>query len=186
MNEVIKTIMKRRSIRSYTQQQIEDDKLQTILDAGLYAPSAMNQQSWHFTVVQNKEMIQKINETCKGIFLKSGIKNYEERAKSDNFDLFYNAPTLIIVSGDKNNITPQIDCAVAIENMFLVAESINIGSCWIHGVTTLSNSEEGSALIKELGIPDGYCIFGSGVFGYKGADSPDAAPRKEHTVNIIK
>lgn len=186
MNEVIKIIMERRSVRSYTQEQIKEDQLQTILKAGTYAPSAMNQQSWHFTAIQKKDLINRINAECKSIFLKSGNKNFEERAKSENFDLFYNAPTLIVVSGDKNNIAPQIDCAIALQNMFLGAESINIGSCWIHGVTTLENSEGGKALMKELGIPEGYAIFGSGVFGYKAAGSPDPAPRKEHPISIIK
>lgn len=186
MNETIKIITERRSIRSYTQDQIKDAELESILDAGMYAPSAMNQQSWHFTAIQNKDMIHKINEECKNFFLKSGNKQFEERAKSPNFDLFYNAPTLIIVSGKKDNIAPEIDCATALQNMFLAAESINIGSCWIHGVTTLENSEDGKKLIKELGIPEDYKIVGSGIFGYKAAVAPEPAPRKEHTVNIIK
>lgn len=186
MNETIKIITERRSLRTYTQEQIKEEELQTILDAGMYAPSAMNQQSWHFTAIQCKDKIHKINEECRNIFLKSGNKNFEERAKSENFDLFYNAPTLIIVSGKKDNIAPEIDCAIALQNMFLAAESINIGSCWIHGVTTLENSEGGKNLIKELGIPEDYKIVGSGVFGYKASGSPEPAPRKEHTVNIIK
>lgn len=186
MNETVSIIMGRRSIRAYKQDQIKEDELQTILNAGMYAPSAMNQQSWHFTAVQSKDMIHRINEECKNIFLNSGNKQFEERAKSPNFDLFYNAPTLIIVSGKKDNIAPEIDCAIALQNMFLAAESISIGSCWIHGVTALENTEGGKNLIKDLGLPEDYKIVGSGVFGYKAAGSPDPAPRKEHTVNIIK
>ncbi len=82
MNETIKTILSKRSIRAYKQEQIKDENLQLILNAGLFAPSAMNQQSWHFTAVQNKETLQKINQVAKGIILKSGNARLEEMAPS--------------------------------------------------------------------------------------------------------
>lgn len=186
MNETIKNIMNRRSIRNYKEEQIKDDELQAILDAGRFAPSAMNQQSWHFTVIQNKEVLQKIIEATKTTFLNSGNKNFEERAKATDFNPFYKAPTLILVSGDEKAIAPQNDCSLALENMFLAAESLGIGSCWIHSLNFLFASEEGKTLKKELGIPEGYNPVGSGVFGYKGVDTPDPAPRKEGTINIIK
>lgn len=186
MNETVKTLLSRRSTRRYKQEQIKDEELNTILNAGLFAPSAMNQQSWYFTVIQNKEVLNKINEVCKSIFLKSGNKAFEERAKSESFNLFYNAPTLIIVSGYQKAIAPQIDCAVALENMFLAAESMDIGSCWIHAITSFSNTEEGTALLKELSIPEGYSVFGSGAFGYKAPGTDNIAPRRENVLNIIK
>lgn len=185
MNETIRTILNRRSIRAYKQEQIRDEDLQVILKAGLFAPSAMNQQSWHFTVVQNKETLQRINQTVRENFLKSGNERYEEMAKSENFDVFYNAPTLIIVSGDEKAIAPQCDCALAMGNIFLAASSMGISSCWIHAITHLSNTEEGNSLISVLGIPQGNKIFASGSFGYAAVEAPAAAPRKENTVNII-
>jgi len=185
MNETIRTILNRRSIRSYKQEQIKDDDLQIILKAGLFAPSAMNQQSWHFTVVRSKEILQKINQTVRNNFLKSGDKRFEEMAKSETFNVFYNAPTLIIVSGDEKAIAPQCDCALAMENMFLAASSIGIGSCWIHAITHLSNTEEGKSLINALGVPQGNKIFTSGAFGYSAVEAPSAAPRKENTVTIL-
>lgn len=186
MNETIKTLLSRRSTRMYKQEQLKDEELNTILKTGMFAPSAMNQQSWYFTVIQNKELLNKINEVCKSIFLKSGNRTFEERAKSKSFNVFYNAPTLIIVSGYEKAIAPQIDCAVALENMFLAAESMNIASCWIHAITSFSDTEEGSALLKELNIPEGYSVFGSGAFGYKASGTDNIAPRRENVVNIIK
>jgi len=186
MNETIKTILSRRSVRAYKKGQMNDDDLQIILKAGMYAPSAMNQQSWHFTVVQNNETLNKINQTCKSIFSKSGNERFEAQAKSKTFSVFYNAPTLIIVSGDEKAIAPQYDCALANENMFLSAASIGIGSCWIHAMTQLNSTEEGNALIKELGIPEGNKIFAAGAFGYNASESPTAAPRKENVVTYLK
>lgn len=186
MNEAIKNILNRRSIRKYEQAQIKDEELEVILEAGKFAPSAMNQQSWHFTVVQNKEMLEKINQVCRNAFLKSSIKNYQERAKSENFNPFYSAPTIIIVTAAENAIAPQNDGSLAIANMFLAANALEIGSCWIHALNFVFTTDEGIALRKELGIPEGYVAVGSGAFGYKAVEAPAPAPRREGTINIIK
>jgi nitroreductase len=186
MNETIKTLLNRRSVRTYKPEQIKDEDLQIILKAGMYAPSAMNQQSRHFTVVQNKETLRRINETCKVIFSKSGNQRFEEMAKSENFSVFHNAPTLIIVSGDEKAIAPQCDCTLANGTMFLAAASIGIASCWIHALTQINGTAEGQALIKELGLPEGNKIFASGAFGYNASELPIAPPRKENVVTILK
>lgn len=186
MNETMKTILNRRSIRAYTGEQIQEEQLQDILKAGIYAPSAMNQESWHFTVVQNKDILNRINEACKEVFRKSGNKAFEERANKEGFSVFYNAPTLIIVSGDEKAIATQLDCAIALENMFLAAESMNIGSCWIHAISQLFQAEEGKALLADLSIPEGYKPLFSGAFGYKAAGSPEPPARKENAYSIIR
>jgi nitroreductase len=186
VNETLKTILNRRSFRAYKPEQIKDEELQTILDAGSYAPSGGNTQPWHFTVIQKSDVLQKINATCREAMLKSGNKTFEERAKAENFSIFYHAPTLIVVSGDEKAITPQYDCALALGNMFLAAESIGVGSCWIHALSMLLNADAGKALSKELDIPEGYKVHGSGAFGYKTTEHPSPAPRKEGAVTIIK
>jgi nitroreductase len=187
MNETLKTILNRRSIRAYKPVQIKDEELEMILDAGKFAPSGMNQQSWHFTVVQNQDMLNSINEYVRGFMLKSGNQEMAAMAKSANFNIFYFAPTLIIVSGDKTAIAPQANCALALGNMFLAAESLGIGSCWIHAIViALTATTEGRTLLKELRIPEGYTVYGSGAFGYKAGATPAPAPRKEGTVTIIK
>lgn len=177
MNETLNTILGRRSVRKFKTEQISEDELNLILEAGKFAPSAMNQQSWHFTAIQNKKLIDKINEVCK--------KN-TNRAGNKDLSVFHNAPTLIIVSGEEKAIAPECDCSLAMENMFLAAASLNVGSCWIHSPRSLSSSEEGKNLMIELEIPSGYKIIGSGVFGYADCDMPKAAARKENSVNIIK
>jgi nitroreductase len=186
VNETLKTIKSRRSFRAYKPEQIKDEELQTILEAGRYAPSGGGTQPWHFTVIQRSDVLQKINLACKETMLKSGNKMFEERARADNFSIFYHAPTLIIVSGDEKAITPQQDCALALGNMFLAAESIEIGSCWIHALSMLLNGDAGKELRKELGLPEGYKVQGSGAFGYKPTENPAPAPRKEGAVTIIK
>lgn len=190
MNETLQTILNRRSIRKYKQEQIKEEELQLILEAGKFAPSAMNQQPWHFTVVQNKNLMQKINEACIVAYSKSGNRYYEERFKvmsSKETNLMYDAPTLIIVSGDEIARMPINDCTLALENMFLAAESLGIGSCWIDALSVLYSTEEGKAfLTNESIVPEGYTLIGSSAFGYKAVDQPSSAPRRENTVTIIK
>ena len=183
MNETLKTILSRRSIRAFKQEQIKEEELKAILQAGSFAPSAMNQQSWHFTVIQNKELLQKINEFSKAVLIKIGNKAFEARSKNtpvEKINIMYNAPTLIIVSGDIKAIAPQNDASLAIENMFLAAESLRIGSCWLHTFNVLFSTEEGKDfLIKQKLIPEGYVPVGSGVFGYKDVEASSPAPRRE-------
>ena len=184
--ESLKILFERRSIRSFKEEQIKDSELEIILKAAKFAPSAMGQQPWHFTVIQNKEILNRINTLTKKIFEKSGIPRLEERAKAENFSAFYNAPTYIIVSVDEKSVAPIADGALALGNALLAAEGLGIGSCWIHAVNQLYANDEGKELLKELGIPEGYIPIGSGAFGYIAGEKPEPAPRKEGNVNIIK
>ena len=185
MNETIKTLLNRRSIRAYKTDQIKDEELQLILEGGRFAPSAINEQPWLFAVIQNKEMLHKINEACKDAFIKSGNPRFAERAKDESFNVFYNSPTLIVVFAEEKTIAPQIDSALALENMFIAAESIGIGSCWIHAIAGILNSEEGKALRNECGIPDGFMAYCAGSFGYKAMEA-EAPERKQNIVKIIR
>lgn len=186
MNEIVKAILDRRSIRTFKSEQLTDSELQTIIEAGQFAPSAKNDQPRHFTVVQNKDLLGKINKTIQTVFLNSGVPFLVERAQSPNFSVFYHAPTLIIVSADPTSIAPECDSSLSLGNQFLAAYSLGIGSVWIHALRSLLDSEAGKALNQELGIPEGYKIYGSGAFGYNSGEKPQVAPRKENVVTIIK
>ncbi len=186
MNETINTILKRRSTRSYKRQQISEGDLNQLIEAGKYAPSAANEQPWHFTVVQNKDMLNKLNRACKDAIAKSPNPQMAKMAASPDFSIFYNAPTVIIISGDTKTIAPQIDCALAMENMFLAAESLNIGACWIHAIFNLLLSEGGKQLKDELQIPKDFNVCAAAGFGYKAGETPAAAERKQGTVTILK
>lgn len=185
MNETMQTILNRRSIRAYKPEQIKDEELQQILQAAKYAPSAMNEQSSHFTVIQNPETMKKVSEACRILYQNSGRKMFEERAKAEDFSITYHAPTFILVSGKEDAIAAPLNGALALQNMFLAAESLGIGSCWIHVVSQLFTGETNQELKAELGIPDGYNVLFSGAFGYK-AMSPAAPQRNKNVFNIIK
>ena len=185
MNEIINTILSRRSVRSYSDKQIKNEELELILKAGLFAPSAHNQQSWHFTVIQDKAVIDNLSEASKEAMLKLNdehLKKYTDK----NFHLFYNAPTVIVVSGEKAALAPRVDCSAAIQNMLVAAESLNIGTCWIGLVTPLFQSERAAEFAKLYSIPEGYELFYAVTVGYKAEENQPAAPRRENTVNFLK
>ncbi|MDF2671761.1 MAG: nitroreductase [Clostridiales bacterium] len=173
MNETIKTILSRRSVRSYQPKQITEEELNIILKAGTYAPSAMNQQSSHFTVVQNKEVMNELVTLAK-------------EAVGRDQNPFYDAPTVVLVFAKRDNIAPVQDASLAIENMFLAAASLNIGSCWVNCVNRMFDSERGKELKKKIGVSEEYMSVGSCILGYPAEDVKEAAPRKEDYVNIIK
>ncbi len=174
MNETLKTIHHRRSIRSYKPEQIRDEELKIILDAGCMAPSAMDQQSWHFTVLQNPEILSRLVETAK-----------KALGRDDSFSPLYGAPAMILVFGKRDAISPVSDGSLAIQNMFLAADSIGIGTCWINFVVHFFETPEGRAMLKEFGVDESYLSVGSFVLGYP-AQSPQPKPRKEGRITIIR
>lgn len=186
MNEVIQNILNRRSVRVYSDEQIKQEDLDLILDAGLYSPSGCNMQPWHFSVVQNQELIKELNIETKKELLKSDIDRFKDYANNENFNVFYKAPTIIVVSGEKSALVPQTDCAAATENMILAAESLNIGTCWIGLVTFLLRGEKGQEYAEKLKIPEGYEPYYAITLGYKKYPNPKPQPRRENTVSYVK
>lgn len=186
MNEVIQNILNRRSVRVYKEDQLKPEDLEQILKAGLYAPSACNTQPWHFTVLQNEALKDRISSETKEELAKCDNDYFKSFAKNEKYDVFYNAPTVIVVSAEENELMPQVNCAAAAENMMLAAESLDIGSCWIGLVEYLFQSEKGPEFSKLLEIPEGYTPHYAITFGYKKINDPKPLPRRENTVNYIK
>jgi len=179
-NETLRIIKQRRSIRDYKNIQISDDQLRAILEAGVYAPNGSGQleEYIHFGVIQNKELLDKINNSAKTFARQSEIEWLKNYGNDPNFNCLYNSPTLIIVSYNEQWVQPEIDCAAATQNMLLAAESIGLGSCWLYFPLQAFYSEYGQELRKELKIPDGYKPITSIIIGYK-TDEKISIPKKE-------
>jgi nitroreductase len=186
MNETLQVIRNRRSIRAFKPEQIKEEELKEIIEAGIYAPSATNLQPWHFTVIQNKELLDWLNTNFKELAKKSDNDYIKRVGVNEKFHVFYNAPTVILVSGDETKHSAAVDCAAAVENMLIAAEAQDIGSCWVGFIAYLLNSEKGKEYTKELGIPEGYKQIHSVALGYKKVNRTIAPARKENTVNYIR
>lgn len=186
MNEVIQNILNRRSIKNYSDKQISEDDLSLILKAGQFAPSLKNEQPWHFTVVQDKEIIDILNIDIKRELVTSDNPIFVSWAKDPNFNMFYNAPTIIIVSGEESWLSPITPCAAATENMLLAAESLGLGSCWIGVISVIFIKEKVAKYIELLQIPEKYEPFYAVALGYRKGEIPEPDPRREGVVNYIR
>jgi len=173
MNETIKTLLNRRSVRKFKSDQITDEKLYAVLEAGKYAPSGANQQSALLIAVQNKEMIKKITKMNATVIGK-------------DTDPYYGAPTVILVLADKSKVTPVEDGSLALGNMLNAAYSLGLGSVWVHRAKEMFESEEGKSLLKEWGVEGEYVGIGSCALGYTDCEFPNAAPRKDNYVVMVK
>lgn len=186
MNETLTVIMNRRSVRTYKPAQISDTELQTIMEAAINAPNGMNQQKWHFTVVQDKGMLDRMAKVIKENLKNSGVEFLAERAAIPDFNPFYNAPTNIFITADENTMFVDIDCGLAAQNIMLAAASLNIGSCIMTLPMFLFSSEKGLGIKKELGIPDGYRYVCNITLGYRAGANLEAKPRSKAVINYVK
>jgi len=194
MNDVIQNILTRRSIRTYKEDQISDEELNIILEAGKSAPSGSNSQTWRFTVVQNKEKLEGLNSLVRGAFknLEVDEKTYRSKksgkkaAESDNYKFYYNAPTLIIVSNDREYSNCMADSVAALENILLAAHSIGTGACYINQLTWFCDDKNVRKALTDIGIPENYVVCAAASIGYNSGNFPKGAPRKEGTVDIIR
>ena len=173
MNEVINTILKRRSVRNYKEEQNEDNDLNVILDCARYAPSGMNRQSYAFVAVQNHDIMSEIINTCMDI-------------REITTSPFYGAPTIVLVFGDENSPTYVEDACAGIENMAIAATSLGIGSCWVRCIKDLFESGEGEKIREKIEVPENYKCIGSLILGYVDGEYPEAKVRKENIIKIIK
>lgn len=185
MNETLRVIRSRRSIRKYKPEPISDAELQAILEAAVYAPSARNRQPWHFSVVRDQAMMARLKKVLKANLLMCGVEFLVMRASEPGFVAFHDAPMVIIISADEAGGFSPLDCGVVVENIALAAESLNIGSCLMGSSEFLFLGDEGGELKKALGIPDGYRHVCSVTLGYKDCDQPIPAPRRGGLVNMV-
>ncbi len=185
MNEVIRCIKVRRSCRSFSDEPLKQNELEMIIEAGLWAPSGNNKQPWYFTVIRNKNTIEKINEDAKTNALKylTDPKRLSI-AKNKDFDLFYEAPCLVIVSADMKSGTAVADCSAAIQNMLLAAESLQIGSLWNGIIRRFWFETPGVEKFKTIySIPEEYTPLFAVVFGYSSKNTSKGPERRLNTVN---
>ena len=173
MNEVIKTLTERRSIRKFRAEMPPKELIEQIVEAGLYAPSGMGRQSSLILAVTDKKLRDKLSDMNRRIL-----------GQPEGSDPFYGAPTIIVVFADTNRSTYLEDGALAIGNMMLGAYAVGLGSCWIHRAKEVFSSAKGKELMKKWGVSDNYVGVGHCALGYAAGPLPEAAPRKPE--NIVR
>ncbi len=172
MNEVIKNIMTRRSIRDFNEKLVAKSDIEVLLKAALTAPSGMGKQSWKMIAVLNQDVIAKLAKAMGDIL---GNDKY----------CFYNATALIIPSNEIDSKWGRDDNACALENIFLAAHSMGIGSVWINQLIGICDIPEIRSILTELGVPENHTVFGIAALGYS-SSAPVGEKEKTGEFAIIE
>lgn len=177
-NDVINTIMSRRSIRKYLGKPVEHAKLETIAKCGINAPNGMNSQRWAVRVVESKDWI----DGTTAIYKKA---NPDMVNRDKNFkNMFRNAPNIICVATP--NGESSVDAGMLGENIMLSAKSLGLGTCCLGGpVHFLNSNAECKPYLDKLNLPDGYKVSFIIAVGYPD-EQPEARPRDESKIEFIK
>lgn len=167
MNETIKIIETRRSVRCFdTERMPSEEMIKQIVEAGEYAPTGRGKQSPRIVVVTNKQtrdLLSSLNARVMGV----------------ESDPFYGAPVILLVLADRERPTYIYDGSLVMGNLMNAAHSLGLGSCWIHRAKEIFDSEEGKALLKEWCIEGNYEGIGHVALGYANGETREAMPRKE-------
>lgn len=168
MNEIIKSIMTRRSIRSFTDKAISREDLEAIVGCARFAPSAMNRQQWKFTVIQNKELIAKLAKAVGTVI-----------GRGDDYN-FYKPNALILITAPRDYGFGVQDCSCAAENVFLSAHALGIGSVWINQLCGVSDEPILREMLNELNVPSDHVVYSTAALGYPANAASEPVKRADN------
>ena len=173
-NEILKALRERRSIRRYKPEQIKDEELQAVLEAGTWAPTAKGMQDPWIVAVQRPDLVQRIDR------LNGEVWGHPQP--------FYGAPTIILVFGSDPAVWPNSvpDGSLVLGNMMLAAHAIGLGSCWINREREMFALPEGKELMREMGVPEELMGIGALALGYPASYPHSVKERKANYFRIIK
>jgi nitroreductase len=173
---LIEAIHARRAVRAYSPRKVSDDAIGSLLAAAVQAPSAMNAQSWGFAVVQDAARLRRYSDLAKRMLLELSpdqkTRRYEQLLRDENFNIFYDASTLIVICATALGPYSDADCWLAAENLMLAACDQGLGTCCIGFAVPVLNTADVKA---ELQIPAGGAAVAPVIVGYPSAVVPPVA-----------
>lgn len=178
--DLIKAINNRRSVRNYTTKKVAKETLGTLLQEAVQAPSASNSQPWSFAVIQDADLLKRYSDKAKSFLLAFSdeqplLAHYRSMLANTDFNIFYNASTLVIIYAKPEGLHSEGDCCMAAQNLMLTAYDQGLGTCWIGFAVPLLNQPEIKA---ELGVPKEYTAVAPIIVGYPQGNIPQLS-RKE-------
>jgi len=184
--KLVEALYQRRSVRGFTGEAVTREALSALIDAAIQAPSAMNAQPWSFTVVSDKALLATISKNAKAHMLKelggeAKSNSFSQMLGDPNFDIFYGAPALVVISAPRDAAWAVEDCAMAAENLMLAAHATGLGTCWIGFAQKWLNTTEGLAAI---GLDASQSAVAPIIVGHPKAKT-DAVARKIPSVRWV-
>lgn len=165
---VYETILARRSVRSYLPKKVDNAIIRSLLEAAVHAPTAMHREPWAFVIVQDRQLLLQLSNRAKSLYFAEehhdSAAHFVQMFNSPDFNIFYDAGTLILICGNKSAPFAAADCWLAAENMMLAACAMGLGSCVIGCALPALNDQD---VRKMLNIPDGYSVISPIIVGYQ-------------------
>lgn len=184
--DVFEAIYARRAVRDYTADAVAEETLRKLVDAAVHAPSAVNQQPWAFFVVRDEKLLGQISQRARAELLQSmttgsAVNRFGELLRDPDFNIFYNAPVLIVIAGVEAGNWDVEDCSLAAANLMLAARALGLGTCWIGFAQAWLATPEGKAALQ---MPPAYFPVAPIIVGHP-ASFPPAVPRKPPEVHMV-
>ena len=178
-------IYTRRAVRNFTDEPVDEKTLRQLVDAAIQAPSAVNQQSWSFCVVRDRAVLVHISREAKAHMLRTSpaalSHDFQEILSDPEFDVFYHAPALIVISTTTESPWAVENCSLAAENLMLTARAAGLGTCWIGFAQTWLGTPEGK---MALNLPANYVPIAPIIVGHP-KFAPPPVPRKEPEIRWV-
>ena len=176
----------RRSVREYTAQAVDEPTIRRLIDAAVHAPNAVNQQPWTFTVVRDQSVLDRISRDAKSHMIATmpaspHSDHFRSRLSDPNFQIFYHAPVLVLISAIAEGPWIVEDCALAAENLMLAAYAAGLGTCWIGFAQSFLNTSDGKNV---LGLPAAWVPVAPIIVGHPKA-APPPVPRNAPSVRWV-
>ena len=168
--EALEVLKNRRAIRKFKPEQITEEELQAVVEAGTYAPTGGGKQGVQIVVVQKPEDVAEVNRLNGAVMGNPNGKPY------------YGAPTILLVFETEDCMTHELDGAAVCTNLLNAAYAVGLGSCWIHRTKQVFESDEGKALLRKWGLSETLVGVASVALGYADGDAPQPKPRKSDYV----
>ena len=186
MAEFSQLLSERRSIRKYTDEKLDVELVRELIKESTLAPNSGNRQPWRFSIVNDMDLMRRISDESKKNILAelaenpdSSRKQYEGGLKNPDFNVFYDAPCLVFIFGDKTHRSIYVDCALAASYFMLAAADRGLGTCWV----ALGGEIRDPELLEIVGISEADAVVAPIILG-RPAAIPKAPVRK--AAEIVK
>ena len=187
MNSFLDMIRRRRSCRAYASDPLSEEVIREMIDNAVWVPNGSNNQPWSFVVITDKALLQHYSDVAKSEWLDNltdspHMHQYEQFMRDPDFNVFYNAPALVIIYGNRESFWHVYDCSMVAYNLSLLAEEAGLGSCWIGFAHNIFSKRE---IKSEFGLSENYQLVAPIIVGHPAELSPGAeVPRKPYILNF--
>lgn len=179
--EVIEAIKTRRSVRNYTDTPVEKEVIKELINLAIWAPSATNKQPWGFLVLEGRDYLKDLSDQAKKKLLDNidkypELHQYQKTLANENYNIFYNVSTVVVIYGIADTGWYVYDCSLAAQNFMLAAHDKGLGTCWIGFAHQLMDTPE---FKQKHNIPENYKLVAPLTLGYPANEPSSGPPRKE-------